>query len=60
MGRAAQAESVEVATTAERTVVIRIGNADPLKALAAAQVLEDEWDREMLPIGLKLSFEPRR
>lgn len=57
---AAQAESVEVATTAAGEVIIRIGNADPLKALAAAKVLEDEWDRDMLPVGLRLSFEPRR
>lgn len=59
-GSAAQAESVEVATTAEREVAIRIGDSDPLKAFAAARILEDEWDREMLPINLKLSFEPRR
>jgi hypothetical protein len=59
-GSAAQADSVEVATPAPYEVVIRIGNADPSKALAAAHVLEDEWDRQMLPIGLRLSFEPRR
>jgi hypothetical protein len=58
-GSKVEPESVEVATTAPGEAVIRVGHSDPAMAFAAAAVLEDEWDRDMLPIGLRLSFEPR-
>jgi len=51
--------TVEVATVAEREVMIAVGCDEPKLDFAAAYLLETEWDRELLPVNLRLSFKPR-
>src|ERR1700733_6049057 len=56
-GCESQPEAVEVRTEAAMDVVIVLHGPNPKLFLAAAKALEAEWDREMLPVGLKLSFD---